>query len=73
MPIFEFTCKKCKENFEVLFRSRDEKVPIECPKCGSRKAERQMSAFAGKVGNTSAGGSGCGGCSSSSCSSCHGH
>jgi putative FmdB family regulatory protein len=66
MPIFEFTCNKCKESFEVLFLSRDEKAAVECPKCGSKKAERKMSAFAGKGG-------GCGSCSSSSCSSCGGH
>lgn len=66
MPIYEFTCKKCKEDFELLFRSRDEKVVIECPKCGSKKAERKMSVFAGKGGS-------CGSCSSSSCSSCGGH
>lgn len=67
MPIFEFKCKKCKENFDILFRSRDEKLSVVCPKCGSTRAERQMSAFAGKVGNTSAGGAGCGSCAATSC------
>ncbi|MBN1828480.1 MAG: zinc ribbon domain-containing protein [Deltaproteobacteria bacterium] len=59
MPIFEFKCRECKENFEVLFRNRDEKVPVVCPKCGSIKVERMMSAFAGKIG--------CGSCTSTSC------
>ena len=67
MPIFEFKCGKCKETFEVFFRSRDEKVAIACPKCGSKRAKRQMSSFAGKVGNTSAGGAGCGSCAATSC------
>ncbi|MCE5283053.1 MAG: zinc ribbon domain-containing protein [Deltaproteobacteria bacterium] len=66
MPIYEYECGKCQENFEVFFRSRDEKVDIVCPKCGSKRAKRRMSAFAGKVGNTSAGG-GCSGCSATSC------
>jgi putative FmdB family regulatory protein len=66
MPIFEFRCGKCGENFEVFFRSRDEKVAILCPKCGSKKAKRLMSAFAGKVGRTSAGG-GCGSCAATTC------
>jgi putative FmdB family regulatory protein len=67
MPIFEFKCRKCRENFEVLFRSRDEKVSVACPKCGSAKTDRLMSAFAGKIGNTSAGGAGCGSCAATSC------
>jgi putative FmdB family regulatory protein len=67
MPIFEFKCGKCRENFEVFFRSRDEKVAILCPKCGSKRAKRLMSTFAGKVGNTSAGGAGCGSCAATSC------
>jgi putative FmdB family regulatory protein len=67
MPIFEFKCRKCREDFEVLFRNRDEKVSVVCPKCGSKGVERLMSAFAGKVGNTAAGGAGCGSCAATSC------
>jgi putative FmdB family regulatory protein len=66
MPIYEYECGKCRESFEVFFRSRDEKVAVACPKCGSKRAKRRMSAFAGKVGNTSAGG-GCSGCTATSC------
>lgn len=67
MPIFEFRCRKCGECFEVLFRSRDEKMAVACQQCGSKKVARQMSAFAGKIGNTSAGGEGCGSCAATSC------
>jgi len=67
MPIFEFKCRKCGEPFEVLFRSREDKASVACPKCGSKKAERLLSAFAGKIGNTSAGGAECGSCAATSC------
>ena len=67
MPIFEFKCRKCKETFELLFRSHDEKVSVACPKCGSGKVERLISAFAGKIGNTTAGSAGCGSCAATSC------
>ena len=67
MPIFEFKCRKCGEPFEVLFRSRDDNAAIVCPKCGSKKAERLLSAFAGKIGNTSAGGAECGSYAATSC------
>ncbi|MCX5840421.1 MAG: zinc ribbon domain-containing protein [Deltaproteobacteria bacterium] len=61
MPIYEFRCKKCKNEFEVLFRSNDEKQPVVCPACKSKKTERLMSAFAG-------GKSGCSSCATTSCS-----
>jgi putative FmdB family regulatory protein len=68
MPIYEFKCRKCGETFDVLFRSRDEKLAVACPKCKSTRAQRQMSAFAGKIGNTGAGGASCGSCAATSCS-----
>jgi len=45
MPIFEYTCQKCKKTFEKLVLSRNQPTPI-CPECGSKKAERQFSTFA---------------------------
>jgi len=68
MPIYEFKCRKCGETFDVLFRSRDEKLAVSCPKCKSTRTQRQMSAFAGKIGNTSTGGASCGSCAATSCS-----
>ena len=61
MPIYEFQCKKCKNEFEVLFRSSDEKLTIACPACKSGKTRKIMSAFAG-------GKSGCNSCAATSCS-----
>ena len=62
MPIFEYRCKACGHDFELLRFSSDKDGDIECPKCGKKKAERLMSVF----GGTSAGS--CGSCSSTSCS-----
>jgi putative FmdB family regulatory protein len=45
MPIYEYTCSKCKDNFEHLARSLDDH-PGKCPACGSRKVSKQFSAFA---------------------------
>jgi len=67
MPIYEFKCRKCKHLFEVLFRSRDEKLSLACPECGSARTEKMISAFSGKIGNTSAGGASCGSCAATSC------
>ena len=46
MPIYEFKCRKCGKTFDVLFRSRDEKVIVDCPECKSTRTQRLMSAFA---------------------------
>jgi putative FmdB family regulatory protein len=40
MPIYEYACRRCRSEFEVLIRS--DETP-ECPECGSRQLERQLS------------------------------
>lgn len=80
MPIYEYKCNKCTNQFEMLTIGMSEKVVAVCPKCKSRKTSRMMSAFSrGKYASLSSGGSGsagagsssgCSSCSSSNCSSC---
>jgi putative FmdB family regulatory protein len=71
MPIFEYRCEKCGNEFELIV-FRDELV--ECPACGDKSPTKKMSTFGFSVGykfkSSSAGGSGCAGCHSSDCSSC---
>jgi putative FmdB family regulatory protein len=40
MPIYEYQCKECGEEFEALVRKSD--VPS-CPSCQSTALERQLS------------------------------
>ena len=73
MPIFEFHCHSCNQDFEKLVFGADPEV--ECPHCGQAKVEKLMSACTAKVGgkltSTSSGSaSSCAGCSSGSCSTC---
>lgn len=45
MPLYEFHCRDCKEDFELLVRSTKwQGTP--CPKCGSTKLQKQLSVFA---------------------------
>jgi len=44
MPIYEYKCTKCGNEFEELVSSQDELPP--CPKCESKKVEKLMSACA---------------------------
>ena len=42
MPLYEYHCKSCDANVEVLVRNDREKP--ECPQCHSTKLEKQLSA-----------------------------
>jgi putative FmdB family regulatory protein len=43
MPLYEYACKACDREFEVLVRSHE--MPG-CPSCGSTDLERLLSVFA---------------------------
>ncbi len=75
MPIFEYVCPDCAEEFETLVFSSTKE--IKCPKCGSTNPQKKISTFAFKsgfkfVGTGKKAGSSCSGCSSTNCSSCGG-
>ena len=71
MPIYEYQCKSCGEEFEFLVLGGDQPV---CPKCGAGEPEKKMSSFGFSVGYkfkpSSAGSRSCAGCSSTDRSSC---
>ncbi len=39
MPIYEYQCKSCRHNFELLQGLRDPQ-PRKCPECGELKVQR---------------------------------
>jgi putative FmdB family regulatory protein len=43
MPIFEYVCKDCEQEFESLIFGKQK---AECPKCHSKSLEPQLSVFA---------------------------
>ena len=47
MPIYEYQCQECGEEFERLIRSFEK---IECPECGSEKVRKLLSRFGFKMG-----------------------
>jgi putative FmdB family regulatory protein len=73
MPIFEFRCQACGNEFEKLVFGSDS---VECPACHKQEVEKLMSACSAKVGykftaaSNPKGGS-CTGCAATSCSTCH--
>ena len=46
MPIYEFACQKCRRIFSFLSRRMIPDRPPVCPKCGSKRMEKQLSRFA---------------------------
>jgi len=45
MPIYEFYCKRCHMIFNFFSSSVNIEKRPDCPKCGQKKLERQMSVF----------------------------
>ena len=74
MPIYEYQCNDCGEEFEYLILGSD--APEGCPACKGEQIRRLLSAFShvskGSGGETvgSSAGSSCAGCASTNCSSC---
>jgi len=70
MPIYEFHCAKCGQDFETLVMRSDEKIT--CPKCQSKRVNRMLSGFAHKSeGKMVSSSGGCASCGGGSCASCH--
>lgn len=78
MPIFEYACEKCGNEFEeIVFGSND---TVKCPACGSDKTGKLMSCCRHKSGGAApdlgavpsmpSSGGGCSGCSGGNCSTC---
>jgi putative FmdB family regulatory protein len=50
MPIYEYSCKSCGNQFEMLILGAEEAV---CPSCAGKELERLLSASYSKAGATS--------------------
>ncbi len=61
MPIFEFACKECQYEFNLLISNAD-KDQVRCPACGSVNVKQLLSLFS--TGRSKASGS------NSSCIDC---
>ncbi len=49
MPLYEYRCDGCKEQFEAVQPVSARVEDTVCPHCGVQKATRLMSAFASKI------------------------
>jgi putative FmdB family regulatory protein len=63
MPLYEFVCEACEQEFEKLVASANWRGAT-CPHCGSKKLQKKLSVFASSAGSPSSGPMPCdtGGC-----------
>lgn len=67
MPLYEYICNNCGEEFEKMIRFTDEEISPVCPKCNSPEIHKKISRV-GVFGSSSASTTN----SNSSCSSSSG-
>ena len=48
MPIYEFICEECFEEFEKLVGFRQSEIELNCPACGSDLIRKKISNFASR-------------------------
>lgn len=63
MPLYEFHCDGCDEEFEEILAQRDALDDVTCPACGSQDVRKLLSGFTMSTQGAAAGSI------SSSCSS----
>lgn len=49
MPIYEYKCRDCNANFEVITSASEQGNAVECSKCGSRKVKKTISASSFRI------------------------
>jgi len=59
MPLYEYLCEKCGQQYESYKRLTEEKKDEACPACGGRAVKMGISLFTAK-GASPKGGSTCG-------------
>ena len=52
MPIYEYECRKCGEEFESFRGLFDNDSKVTCPTCGEKEPKRRMSKAFSKVSET---------------------
>ncbi|MCD4784491.1 MAG: zinc ribbon domain-containing protein [Candidatus Eremiobacteraeota bacterium] len=77
MPLYEYYCDACGNNFDKICKAGTIDKDIACPKCGKHENRRKLSVFSFGTRNSSgdlklspASKGNCASCSSSNCSSC---
>ena len=68
MPIYEYVCSQCRQDFEVFHRNGSSEAA--CPHCGQADVKRKLSAFSFSAGASVHAPGGCGRCGSDTPGQC---
>ncbi len=50
MPVYEYSCAKCKAGFSLMQRLGATEKDTICPYCGSREVKKLVSSFSCSIG-----------------------
>ncbi len=55
MPVYDYICKSCHQEFEkiITLREHEDDPQVTCPHCGSRDVEQEATAFYAVTGKKS--------------------
>ena len=56
MPIYEYSCESCGEEFEAFRAISNSDSEVRCPKCGIKNPKRKLSSFISKSSTGTSGG-----------------
>jgi len=72
MPIYEYICLDCKQEYEILRSFNESDQPLHCDKCDSDNVKRKLSVFYAQSGGSTISGTsgGCSSCGGGDCGSC---
>jgi putative FmdB family regulatory protein len=73
MPLYEYQCKDCGSQFDLLRAMKEADAPALCKSCHSQNTTRLLSVFVAKSGGQAlaGGGGSCSGCAGGNCAGCH--
>jgi len=52
VPLYEYTCTKCKKNFELIRGLSERDEECECPHCGKKGKMDRESSLIGRIGGS---------------------
>ena len=45
MPVYDYVCKQCHQEFEKVLTLKEHDKPVTCPNCGSSEVEEAVVPF----------------------------
>ena len=67
MPLYEYRCRDCGHQFEILQRLGEGAGGLACPRCRAAALDKQFSTFATASGSGAAGAESLAGCGEGAC------